>query len=229
MSNYSLWEKVSRFYYVEIYEVRNFCEREAFLNPIVLLSILTDRLIEVSTVAELLEKNRIAINIGTQGFGKTDFSLKLYEEWKKRNPDGILVTNVKSVDTEKRYVTGDVELKKVLTGEDREKFVLLDEGAKILSLYTSAFAKKTQVWLEYANDVRKYRSVFVFCSPLFAIMFKGIRRFIRIVIQKLSLRTGAVWLSYELFPYLVTDIPATKIKFDTQEIAVWSQKRKRET
>jgi len=222
MSNYNLWEKVSRFYYTEIYEVRDFCNREAFLNPIVLLSILTDRLIELEQVVNFLEQNRLTCITGTQGYGKTDFGLKLYEAWKQKN-NGVLVTNNKTVETDKIYVASDKELKTALENTPGKKYVLLDEGGKILSLYTKAFSKRTQTWLEYANDVRKYDAVFVFISPLFSIMFKGIRRFVKMIIQKLSLKTASIWLASELFPFLLTDIERTAILFDTHEIAVWNR------
>lgn len=231
MSNYQLWTKITPYYDVdiEIHEVRDFILRESFLNPIQLLAILTGNTINFEKLVFLLKNNRIITVIGTQGLGKTSFSLTCYEKLKEAFPDTHLITNIRSVETPKTYVHSDEELQKALTElGDVPKVVILDEALKHLNLYTSAFSRRVNNWINYATDVRKYNAILILISPLFDVLFKTLKRFTRMIIQKLNLTSAAVWLSNELFPYLLTDIPNTKIPFNTLEIAEWLPEPKKE-
>lgn len=225
LGRYQVWKRLNAIEPCTFANLRRVINQYLYTNPVLLLSVLTDRIMSLNDFIEKFSKQFYGLAItGYLGTGKTDFSLLIYQKLREKNPDLLLVTNMKSLQLPNyRVCDTNEDLENFLTKQKGQKFFIFDEAGVITSIYESVFKRHIKTFSRNMVYLRKWNSCFCFVLPQFEALNKAVRRYIKVVVTKLSTKTASVQFANEYFPYVILNIPKTDIVFDTLEVASWQQ------
>ena len=168
------------------------------------------------------QSSSIGFISGKRDSGKTDLALLLMERGKKEGLFGEIASNVTTRnDSSITYICYMDRLKEWLRLPGKKAF-FLDELGK--HLYKMRFmSTMSRTILEICQLVRKYDAHFIGAAPSADFVNKLFFNtdILDYLLKKLS-RRKAVMTSYvDDFSLLLEDIPRTKVKFLTKDIAIW--------
>jgi len=158
---------------------------------------------------------------GKKFTGKTDFSLALGEKCLELGYVQEVGTNIK---TDKfSQIDSYVKLKKWLRSTTKSKLFIFDEAGVHLHARRS-MSKANVNFLKLAHLIRKYRCKWILITVRFKDLDPGLRdpEICTAIIEKLGKKVAKIYITSEEKIYIVTDIPRTKIMFDTYQIAEFS-------
>lgn len=175
-------------------------------------------------VKKLMETPHSIIVTGDLKTGKTDFSLLFVEKAFDLQLIEIALTNIKIIDSrgyDVRTINNNLELEKYLRNLKRHNMrsiFILDEAGLILSS-RRVLSKKNELFMKLSRLARKYFCTFIFVTQRLQDLDPALRSLCIGIFEKTSKKHA--YLRSPLFPYEIelVNIPKTKIKFDTYDIA----------
>ena len=157
---------------------------------------------------------------GKKGSGKTDLSLSLAEKCLEYGYVKQVATNIKT--DRFTYVDSLAKLKKWLKSTNESKLFIFDEAGVYVHARRS-MSKANVNFLKLAHLIRKFRCKWILISVRFKDLDTGLRdpEICTAIFQKLDKKVAKVILTGNEEVYLLTDIPKTKIQYDTYQIATF--------
>jgi len=155
---------------------------------------------------------------GKKGSGKTDLSLSLAEKCLEYGYVKQVATNIKT--DRFTHIDSLAKLKKWLRSTTKSKLFILDEAGVYVHARRS-MSKANVNFLRLAHLIRKFRCKWILITVRFKDLDTGLRdpEICTAIFQKLDKKVAKVYLTVNDEIYLLTDIPKTKVKYDTYQIA----------
>lgn len=169
----------------------------------------------------------IIVIVGRKDFGKTDFSLLLdefcYQEAYRKRITTNIWTNSYMIE---RRIDNQEDLDEWLKTSGR-KLYNLDEGGKHVKA-RRAMSNPNLYWQDIADLIRHYDCGLTVSTPRAKTLDPAILDYdvCDLLIRKISRRTAHVWDFLSETEYNIDDIPKTHIKFNSKDIAPFTQKKK---
>ena len=147
---------------------------------------------------------------GSMGTGKTNFALRVAEDMWHANNTMMFITNITVNHERFKYVNHASDLLLYLAMY-KHPFVIFDDSTTYYSS-TEALSKRAKDMNSLIVIIRKFRANILFIAHVKQYIPRMVKEFGEWIIKKRSKTVG------EMDPYIIEDIPATTLEYNTYEI-----------